>query len=406
MKLIKANMARIEADFAASGKSDQIVFDDSMKRFGLRLRASGRKTWIIQYEQFGCSRRVSLGDASVVNPDQARDLAKKLLANVDLGNDPGEERAEAKIQAKRKLKSVVEQYLQAREWELRPSTFAEVKRYLTVTFKRLHTMPIKAIQRADVASVLRDKANESLVAARQARSAASTFFGWAVGEGFIEHNPVSDTNRFKLRPARDRVLSDAELAQVWNACLHDDYGKIVRLLILTGARRDEIAAMEWSELDQDNRTWTLPAERSKNHRSLTLTLPPLAWDIIECTTHRAFNEHLFGSGKHGFTHWMPKAALDKRSGVSNWTIHDLRRTAATGMATLGVLPHVVEAVLNHTTNRSGVAGIYNRATYSREIKTALAMWADHIRSITDNTERKIIPISRINSGESEPAVGR
>jgi integrase len=96
------------------------------------------------------------------------------------------------------------------------------------------------------------------------------------------------------------VLEDKDLAAVWNACQDDDYGKIVRLLILTGARRDEIGGMTWSELDSDNRTWTLPAERSKNGRSLKLHLPRLAWDIIEATTHRAFNDHLFGHRQERF----------------------------------------------------------------------------------------------------------
>src|SRR5262249_13432855 len=149
---------------------------------------------------------------------------------------------------------------------------------------RLHTMPISAIQRADVASILRDKANDSPTAAAVARSVLTTFFGWAIGEGFIDGpNPVADTNKAKARPARDRVLSDAELARVWNACSDDDYGKIVRLLILTGARRDEIGGMAWSELDRDNRTWTLPAARAKNNRALKLPLPHLAWTIIEAT---------------------------------------------------------------------------------------------------------------------------
>jgi integrase len=303
MKLTKANMAKIEAGFAASradGKTDVIIFDENLKRFGLRLRSSGRRSWIIQYEKWGISRRVTLGNAAVLSPEQARAVAKELLANVDLGVDVGEERAEAKVNAKRLFGAVAKQYLEARQGELRVSTFKEVERYLLKTFKRLHTMPVSAIQRADVASILRDKAGTP-TAARQARSVVTTFFGWCVGEDFIKDNPVIGTNKIKLRPARDRVLSDAELAAVWRGCFDDDYGKIVRLLILTGARRDEIAAMEWRELDRDTHTWTLPAERSKNHRALTLPLPAMAWDIIEATTHRAFNGHLFGSGKNGFT---------------------------------------------------------------------------------------------------------
>jgi integrase len=179
---------------------------------------------------------------------------------------------------------------------------------------------------------------------------------------------------------------------VWNACANDDYGKIVRLLILTGARRDEIGGMTWNELDSDNRAWTLPAERSKNGRALKLTLPGLAWEIIESTTHRTFNDHLFGIGKNGFNNWYStKNALHQRSGTTGWTVHDLRRSAATGMADIGIQPHVIEAVLNHVSgHKAGVAGIYNRSSYEREVKNALAIWADHVASITSGEDRKIL----------------
>jgi hypothetical protein len=185
MKLIKANMAKIEADFALKGVADAIFFDDDVKRFGLRLRTSGRRSWIIQYEKWGRSRRVTLGNAAVITPEQARHLAKQELAKVDLGADVAADRAEAKIKEKRLLKSVIEQYLQAREidlrkGELRQTSFTEIARYLTKTFKRLHHMPISAIQRLDVASVLREKANKPSAAAL-ARSVLSTFFFLRLG---------------------------------------------------------------------------------------------------------------------------------------------------------------------------------------------------------------------------------
>jgi len=324
------------------------------------------------------------------------------LAKLDLGADIASERAEAKVKAKRLLKSVIEQYLQAREidlrkGELRQTTFTEISRYLTKTFKRLHHMPIGAIQRADVASILRDKANNgSPVAAATARSVLSTFFAWAIGEGFVDANPVAGTNKAKVGKPRTRKLEDAELAKVWNACADDDYGKIIRLLILTGARRDEIGGMQWKELDPpeklNNRAWTLPAERSKNGLPLKLLLPRLAWDIIKAVEPRTFNDHLFGIGKHGFNNWhATKKALQQRSGTTGWTVHDLRRSAATGMANIGIQPHIIEAVLNHQSgHKAGVAGIYNLATYETEKRNALAIWADHIASITSGEDRKIL----------------
>jgi len=392
MKLTKQNLPAIEAKFARDGKADAIFFDEQLKRFGLRLRSSGRRSWIIQYEKWGRSRRVTLGNAAVVTPEQARHLATQELAKLDLGADIADDRAEAKVKERRLLKSVIEQYLQARKGELRSTTFGEMTRYLQKTFKPLHHMPVSAIQRADVASILRDKALERPSAAASARSVLATFFGWAIGEGFCEDNPVAFTNKPKPQPSRERVLKDAELARVWNACADDDYGKIVRLLILTGARRDEIAGMAWGELDKDNRTWTLPAERAKNHRALKLPLPDLAWDIIETVERRDFNDHLFGKSKNGFGNWhVTKQALHQRSGVTGWTVHDLRRSAATGMADIGIQPHIIEAVLNHVSgHKAGVAGIYNRSNYEREVRTALIAWADHIASITGGEERKIL----------------
>jgi integrase len=399
MKLTKANMAKIEADFStalAKGKTDVIVFDENLRRFGLRLRSSGRRSWIIQYEKWGTSRRVTLGNAAVLSPEQARKLAVQELAKLDLGADVAGDRAEAKIKAKRLLKSVVEQYLQARQGELRETSFKEVRRYLLKTFKPLHHKPISEIQRGDVASILRDMANNgSPVAATTARSVLATFFAWAIGEELVETNPVAGTNRAKSRKSRERVLNDAELSKVWNACHDDEYGKIVRLLILTGARRDEIGGMAWQELD-DNHTWTLPPERSKNHRPLKLPLPGLAWDIIANTNPRTGNPHLFGIGKNGFNNFhSTKQALHQHSGVAGWTLHDLRRSTATGMADLGIQPHVIEAVLNHVSgHKAGVAGIYNRSSYERETRAALALWADHIRQITTGVAPTVIPMRR------------
>jgi integrase len=158
----------------------------------------------------------------------------------------------------------------------------------------------------------------------------TTFFGWAIGEGFIDENPVAYTNKPEAGKPRDRVLKNEELAAVWNACGDDDYGKIIRLLILTGARRDEIAAMQWRELDRDNRTWTLPPERAKNDRELKLTLPGLAWDIIDSTKRRVLKDHLFGIGKNGFRNWAhPRrswmSAAVYRTGLTTTCAVRLRR---------------------------------------------------------------------------------
>jgi integrase len=155
--------------------------------------------------------------------------------------------------------------------------------------------------------------------------------------------------------------------------------------------------MRWSEFDAEAGTWTLPSARSKNHRPHTLPLPTAAWEIIDRVPRMAGRDQLFGvSAGRGFSAWAQgKAGLDRRLGdtVAEFQSRGLRRTVATRMAEIGVQPHVIEAVLNHQSgHKAGVAGIYNRASYAREMKMALALWADRVRALVDGGERKILPL--------------
>jgi integrase len=209
---------------------------------------------------------------------------------------------------------------------------------------------------------------------------------------------VIGTNRPAEPQSRDRVLTDTELVAIWNACREDDYGHIVRLLMLSGQRRNEVGGMSWSELNLEQETWCIPGARTKNKRAHTIALPHGALAIIAKAERLANKDHLFGTGRDGFGGWSrAKAALDRRidkarGTMAAWTIHDLRRTVATGMADLGVLPHVIEAALNHISgHKAGVAGVYNRSSYERETRAALARWADHLRSVVEGGKRKIVP---------------
>ena len=154
--------------------------------------------------------------------------------------------------------------------------------------------------------------------------------------------------------------------------------------------------MGWSELEFERGTWTIPAARAKNHRSLTLPLPQIALDIVARVPRMVGRYQLFGMrASRGFTGWAAKAerALRAASQVTDWTLHDLRRTVATRMADLGVQPHIIEAVLNHVSgHKGGVAGIYNRSSYEREVRAALALWADHVRALVEGGEKKIVPL--------------
>jgi integrase len=191
------------------------------------------------------------------------------------------------------------------------------------------------------------------------------------------------------------VLSDVELAAIWRGCGDDDFGRITRLLILMPSRRSEIGGIRWSsEIEPLERgLWTLPAERSKNGRAHTLPLMPMALDIIKAVPKMVSRDYLFGARGDGYTRWADgKAALDKRSGVTGWVLHDIRRTVATRMADLGVQPHIIEQILNHVSgHKAGPAGIYNRSTYDREVRAALALWHDRVRTLIEGGERKLVP---------------
>lgn len=173
------------------------------------------------------------------------------------------------------------------------------------------------------------------------------------------------------------------IGQLWAALSTDPLADIIRLLLLTGQRRNEIGALQWSEVDLARKMIVLPPERTKNGRKHELPLSRQALAIIERQPRRNSSAFLFSNMK-GFRNWdAAKARLDQRLSIAAYTLHDLRRTAATGMAEIGVQPHIIEAVLNHVSgHKAGVAGIYNRAKYADEMRSTLQRWADHVDQIT------------------------
>jgi integrase len=387
------------------GKNDAIFFDEAMSGFGLRLRASGNRvhrSWVAQYRAHGRTRRFTIGDVEKVTPGEARDQARKILARVELGGDPQGDKAAARLQATRTLRSVIDAYLEFKRPQLRPGSFRVTKLYLLGPyFKPLHSTSLIAITHADVAARLAAIKNVSgSVTAKQARTALAGLYKWAMGEGIAERNPVVGTNVPAGSQPRERALADAELVEIWKKVGEDDYGRIIRLLILLGSRRSEVGGMRWSELNLKAGTWTLPAKRSKNGHPHCVTLPPAALAIIQAVTRRAERDCLFGDrAAGGFTAWGPgKLNLDARLGdaVAPWRVHDLRRTCATGMGDLAIPPHVIEIALNHRTNaKRGVAGTYNLSIYQPEVAGALRRWSEHVLALVVGREEKVIPASGV-----------
>src|SRR5829696_1249514 len=229
------------------GKTELIIFDEALPGFGLRVRAGGKRVWIAQYRMGAKQRRITIGSVQAIDPDEARRRAKEVLAHAQLGKDPQADKVEARAKAALALGSVVERYLDRHAAQrLKPKTLAEVQRYLRHHWRPLHPLPLHKVERRHAAAYLAEIATSNgPIAANRARAALSALFTWAMREGFVETNPVVDTNRAVPERSRERVLSDAELAAIWQACGAEDYGRIVQLLILTGQRREEVGEMRW-----------------------------------------------------------------------------------------------------------------------------------------------------------------
>jgi integrase len=371
MKLTQSSIAKL-----TSSKADEIFFDDELPRFGVRLRAGGSRKYVVQYRQAGIPRRYTVGPTATMTLDEARKRARKVLVAVDDGRNPGAEKETARAASGLIFAAVAADFVGA--CRLKPRTMYDYNYHLKRLWKPLHKLPLGGISRQVVASHLSIIAKENgTVTANRARSTLSSMFAWAIGEGLCESNPIIGTN-VQEEKARERVLTDAELSAIWKAAPDDDYGHIIKLLMLTGQRRDEIGALRWSEIDPDTKLIALSSTRTKNGIEHRIPLSGEAMAIIEhCIRHR---DLLFGGGPNGFAAWSrKKLELDKACGVKNWTVHDLRRTVATRMADIGVQPHVIEAVLNHVSgHKAGVAGIYNRSTYATEKRAALELWANHL----------------------------
>jgi integrase len=220
--------------------------------------------------------------------------------------------------------------------------------------------------------------------AQHLSAAIRKLFSWAAGKRRVTTNPCVGLHRPKASKPRDRVLTAAELRSLWRAC--DEIGwpfaPCVKLLMLTGARRSEVAKLPWDELSEDLSVWTLPAARSKNKRAHIIPLPPLVREII-AGIPRTGPFVFTANGRSPVSGWSTvKARLDAKTGIRGWIIHDIRRTVVTGMVDIGVLPHVVEVVVNHVSgHRSGVAGVYNRSELMPERKAALERWATHLAGV-------------------------
>jgi integrase len=364
------------------------VWDDKVAGLGVRVSSSGTKSFVLLYRHQGRPRRMTLGRYPNVNLQSARVLANEALRNLAGGHDPQSEKVAAKSFPG--FGDVVEDFIKLHCQRVnRDRTAKETERLLRKHFVDVWSeRDIREIQKSDILKILDALVlNETPGTANHAFAAVRVLFGWCLSRGIVGLNPCAGLSLPSPILSRDRVLTDQELAAVLAAAERAGYpyGPIVKLLILTAQRRSEVGAMQWAEVDSSASVWLMPPARTKNGRQHQVALSPMARDII-LSLPRSNSSFVFparGNEDNPFSGFSKlKRRLDDDSGVTQWTLHDLRRTTATGLAGLGVPPHVVEKILNHATGTlGGVAGIYNRFQYQPEMREALAKWETHVKAL-------------------------
>lgn len=365
------------------------LWDAVLPGLGLRLSppstdGAGSKTWFVRYRFGPKQRRMKIGTYPVLGLAEARAAARHLLTEIGRGIDPAaEKRSIAKGAAEETFAQVAESFV-LRYAKQHNRSWKETQRILNrYVMPEWGLRPIREITRRDVIGLLDAMVDRGApVMAKQTHATIRKLFYWAVDRDIIDTSPCVRVPVPAHAIDRDRVLNDNELRAVWLACepLKWPFGPLVRLLILTGQRRDEVATLTWPDIDERNGLWTIPRERNKSNRTHEVPLSSAARAILDALpkVDRTFVFTTNGVVPvAGFSN--AKRRLDDLSQVRDWHLHDLRRTAASGMARIGIAPHLIERVLNHKGGAmSGVAAIYNRHGYIEEKRIALQHWADHL----------------------------
>jgi integrase len=391
------------------GKPQTDYFDAALPAFGLRVGKT-RKTYFVMVRtlQAGAWRlsRVSIGTTAEVTLAEARERARETLTRAEKGEAPqprAEHRAELEARSRDTFAAVRElflaRYIGRQQRRPAPRTLAEMGRALSSDAMRTwDARPIADVTERDIIEVLDELAARGAdVMANRLLAYLRLLFKFAQSRRIVTGNPAAAVAKPGAETARARVLTLEELRVIWQATDDDNlFSGIVRLLMLTGQRRDEVAGMRWSEVEGD--TWKLPAERTKNHRAHVVHLSESALAILEA--RRAEQAAMGMATSYVFTSAGPapfsgysksKARLDSRAPLpAPWRLHDLRRSFVTHCADrLRIAPHVIEATVNHVSgSKAGVAGVYNRAEYLDERRAALDAWAGFLMRVVGETDTR------------------
>jgi integrase len=374
-------------------------FDSKVSGLSLRVSRSGVKAWSLHYTASdGRRARVGLGAYPAMSLAAARSAALEALGSLQSGTDPRTRHA-----SRMSVAELIEAYL-AKHVQPNLRTAEAIERRMRVNvIPLIGGVPFAELHRRDVNRVI-----DRLIA-RDAPAEANLTYAyvrgcirWAVARGDLDHDPIAGMKPPAQPQARDRVLSDHEVQHLWsmlpdalgNADGAKDAERILKLCLVTAQRIGEVAGLRRSELDLPARLWRLPAARSKNKAAHTIPLTDMAISIIEeAIADAGDRDELFGiTPKRAGRFVMER---QKAFGLAHWRPHDLRRTALTGMARLGVAPIVLGHVANHrTTTRATITlSVYIAHSYESEKRQGLDLWADRLAAIiSGEVAAKVIPL--------------
>src|SRR5215472_12677616 len=384
----RVKLTKSAIDALPAPASDVIYWDLGYPGFGVKVTPKGRKVFIVLYRTGGAGsklRKYTIGPYGRVTLHQARVAAQKVFAARLEGRDPAAEKRESKrrIVADR-VEDLLETFIDQRLSQNRSG--GEIARLLRREMgKTWAARSIHEISKRDVVELVSAiEQRGARVAANKTLKSIKTFLRWCVGRAVLDQSPAEGVPRPSKEVARDRVLDDEELARVILAArqIGGPYGGIVEFLALTGQRREEVARLQWEELDLARRIWTIPKSRTKNAKAHVVHLSEQSMAVLTCADQSG--PYVFSLlGNKPFQKFSKaKRLLDQLSGVTGWRLHDLRRTCVSGMAQLGVAPHVADKILNHQSGTiSGVAAVYQRHEFIAERRAALDLWGSHVNEL-------------------------
>ena len=338
------------------------------KSFCVTTRVKGRRVDGKKREQI----RYTLGSTSTHTLAEARAAAREVLMDAAKGIDPNSEEVQEQLRQEAARADAGTFYAVAEAWlaDSGKGGGAKLRSKKTVEsqlrrdfYPKIGALPISSITKADLRALVEGIARERPVAANRGLATVRRIFNWAVSKDRLAASPAAGIEAPAVEVSRDRVLSNTEIAKLWPAFAQMAYpfGPLLQMLLLTGARRNEVGGMTWSEIDGD--TWLLPKSRTKNNRAHVVPLSKVARDVIDALPRMADSDFVFTTnGARPVSGWgRAKERIDAISGVTGWRLHDIRRSVVTHMAEMGVDPHVIESVVNHVSgaSRAGVAGVYN-----------------------------------------------